>query len=142
MTAHIPAADGSYIPKELPGVQNIEDWCSAWDFASVGYVMADVLDQGIADSYKIFFKMQAENYPSTWWLAYKADWELRHVWAIAEKRRQEAFHEANPTLSRYDKLRPWNTVLLAGFEGMESMQFWEESFKEKARKEKRERHVP
>ena len=139
MTACIKNAEGVYVSKEIPGAQNFEEWEAAWDFATVGFVMGGFIDRGVADAYKAFFKKLAMNYPSVWWMAYQADWQLRHEWALDERRRQKAFHQENPALSCYDVLRPWNSVLKAAVRGVESMALWEDSFKEKARKYERNR---
>ena len=139
MTACVHNSGGQYISKEIPEASCLDDWEAAWDFATVGFVMSGTVDRGVADAYKAFFKKMANNYPDAWWLAYQADWQLRHEWANEEKRRQKAFHEDNPALSRYDPLRPWNAVLKAAVRGVESMAYWEENFKERARKFERDR---
>ena len=139
MTAYVQNADGTYIARELPGAQCYEDWEAAWDFATVGFVMGNHVDRGTADAYKTFFKKMALYYPACWWLAYQAEWQLRHEWASQEKRRQQAFHVTNPGLSLYDPLRPWNSILKAAIRGVDSISYWDENFKEKARKFERDR---
>lgn len=91
------------------------------------------MERGIADAYAEHFKMMASNYPNAWWVCCMAEWEFRYEFAVEERARQREFHSLSPTLSRYDPERPWNSVLLAGIKGVDAMQFWENSLKEKAR---------
>ena len=138
LMAHVQGVDGTYMPKELPGPRSLEDWCAAWDFATVAYVMCGAISEGVASAYKKFFVQLAKNYPKCWWLAAQVEWQLRHEWALAERRRQEAFYAANPTLSKFIPAKPWGSVLLAGIKGVEAIDYWENHFKEKARKWERE----
>ena len=138
MAAHYQNADGAYITREIPGPRTLEDWITIWEFATVVFVMTGVVSEGVATSYMKFFTRLARNYPQSWWLAQKAEAKLRSSWALAEKRRQEDFFETNPDLSKYDPTRPWGTVLLASIKGVDSIDYWENNFKEPARKWERE----
>ena len=133
LTAHVRNTEGEWVAKEEPGAQNIEDWTTGWEFASVGFVMARIIEKGVADAKKAHFTRLANLYPQAWWIAYRAEWQLRHEWAVAEHRRQKAFYHEQPELSKDDPDMPWNTVLLAAIRGVESMQYWETDYKDQAR---------
>ena len=117
LSAHVQSADGSWMTKELPGAQSWEDWGVAWDFASVCWAMAGIIERGVADTYRDYVKNLAQTYPHAWWVACQADWEIRFEWAVHEYRRQREFHGESPGASFYDPVRPWNSVLLATFHG-------------------------
>ena len=95
--------------------------------------MARIIEKGVADAYKAPFTRLASLYPHAWWIACRAEWQLRHECAVAEHRRQKAFYHEQPQLSKYDPDMPWNTVLLAAITGVESMQYWETEYKDRAR---------
>ena len=133
LTMHHLNAAGAYQAKEVPGAQTLDDWLQGWAFATTGFVMGDIVERGVADAYAENFKKMANNYPNAWWVCCMAEWEFRYEFAVEEVARQRQFFEQNPTLSRYDPKMPWNSVLLAGVKGMDAMQFWEDTLKEKAR---------
>ena len=139
MTASMKNADGVFITKEIPGCQNYEEWEAAWDFATVSFVMGGHIDKGVADAYKAFLKKLAINYAAVWWMVCQADWHMRFEWAVEERRRQQSFHDENPLLSKFDPIRPWNSVLRAAIRGIDSMAFWDDHVKEKARKYEKDR---
>jgi hypothetical protein len=134
LTAHHLNVRGEYQAKEVPGAQSLEDWLEGWAFATTTFVMGGIVERGVADAYAAHFKEMAENYPAAWWICCLAEWEFRFEFATEELARQKEFHAANPGLSRFDPSKPWNTVLMAGIKGIEAMQYWEASLKEKARR--------
>ena len=134
VTVHYQNAAGKWIPKEIGGAQCLDDWLDAWAFATSGFVMCDSVTEGVADAYRDNFKKLCGFYPKAWWICCQADWEFRHEFAPAELRRQKSFHDSNPSMSSFDPAKPWNSVLLAGTTGLESMQFWTDHLKERARK--------
>ena len=142
LMAHVRNTEGEWVAKEEPGAQNIEDWTTGWEFASVGFVMARIIEKGVADAYKAHFTRLANLYPQAWWIAYRAEWQLRHEWAVAEHHRQKAFYHEQPELSKYYPDMPWNTVLLAAIRGVESMQYWETEYKDQARMWMETRRTP
>ena len=133
LAAQVKNADGFWITRGIPGAMNLEDWIDGWRFASTGFIMGAYLDEGVADGYRDFFVALAKSYPDCWWICCKAEWELRHEWAIRERRRQEQFHIERAADSQYDGTRPWNAVLSAAFEGLESMRYWKAEVEDKAR---------
>ncbi|CAK0813100.1 unnamed protein product, partial [Prorocentrum cordatum] len=90
-------------------------------------------ERGVADAYACNSKVMAKNYPNAWWICCMAEWELWCEFAVEEIARQRHFYEQNPTLSMHDPRMPWTSVPLAGIKGVDAMQFWESSLKEKAR---------
>ena len=58
-----------------------------------------------------------------------ADQRCRREWFEQEKRRQLAFHEANPELSAFDPDMPWNNVFKAAARAPE---FWKDNLEEAA----------
>ena len=134
LTAHHVNVTGEYQAKEVPGAQSLEDWLEGWAFATTTFVMGGIVERGVADAYAVHFKEMAENYPAAWWICCLAEWEFRFEFATEELARQKEFHTMNPGWSRFDPSKPWNTVLMAGIKGIEAMQYWEASLKEKARR--------
>ena len=134
LMAYHQNASGEWIPREVPGAQTVDEWCDGWNFATTGFVMGFVVEKGVAEAYRDYFVALAKLYPRAWWVACQAEWELRFEWAVQERRRQAAFHEECPALSKYDPGHAWNSVLLAAFRGSESLQYWEKAYKEKAQK--------
>jgi hypothetical protein len=133
LTIHHQNASGAWIAKEVSGAHCLDDWLEAWAFATTGFVMGNVVSVGVADAYRDNFKKLCSNYPRAWWICAQAEWEYRFEFAVEELRRQREFHAAAPNVSAFDPMMPWNSVLLSGTRGIESMSFWEDRLKEKAR---------
>ena len=133
LTVHHQNAAGAWVAKEVPGAHCLDDWLEAWAFATTGFVMGEIVTVGVADAYRDNFKKLCDSYPTSWWICCQAEWEFRFEFAVDELRRQKDFHAAAPTVSAFDPAQPWNSVLLAGTRGIESMSFWEDRLKEKAR---------
>ena len=51
---------GEYQAKEVPGAHCLEDWMQGWAFATAGFVMANVVERGIADAYAANFVRMSE----------------------------------------------------------------------------------
>ena len=64
LSAHVQSADGSWMTKEVPGAQSWEDWDVAWDFASVCWVMAGIIEKGVADTYHDYVKKPGPDIPT------------------------------------------------------------------------------
>ena len=133
LTAYHQNQQGDWVAREVPGAQTVDEWVEGWNFATTGFVMGDVVEKGVAEAYRDYFAALAKIYPRAWWVACQAEWQLRFEWAVQERRRQAAFHAECPSLSKFNPEKPWNSVLLAAIQGVESLQYWEKSYKEKAR---------
>ena len=131
-THHLNAA-GQYVPQEMAGAGDLEDWLFAWEFATVTLVMAKVGKRGCADRYRDNFKELCKAWPRSWWICMQAEWEYRHEFAVEEVRRQAEFHEQVPNLSGYNPEMKWNSVLLAADSGKEAEKFWDSRLKTRAR---------
>ena len=134
LSAHVQNANGEWITKEVPGANSLQEWVEGWNFATTGFVMGAYIERGVADAYRQMFVEMAGNYPTSWWICCRAEWEFRHEFAVTELRKQRQFHAAHPDMSAYDPNRPWNSVLLAAVTGITAIQYWEAALKEKARR--------
>ena len=77
MTAYFPNADGHLVAKELSGPQTLDEWVSAWDFATSGFVHAGLASTGVCEDYRDMFKELCEVYPRCWFIGALAEWEFR-----------------------------------------------------------------
>ena len=140
-TNYVRNGDGDRIPKEVHGASCLDDWLEAWQFAMVGFVHGRVVESGIAEAYRDHFKQLANLYPDCWHIACAAEWTCRFEWAPKELRCQRLFAESNPAFSSFNKVQPWNSVLLAAVSGIEAMQFWKTELEDKARAWQRQGHA-
>ena len=51
---------------QVPGAHCLEDWMQGWAFATAGFVMANVVERGIADAYAANFVKMSKRYPAAW----------------------------------------------------------------------------
>ncbi|CAK0839052.1 unnamed protein product [Prorocentrum cordatum] len=136
LSAHVQNSAGEWITKEIKGPPNLGAWIEAWDFASAGFLMGDVMDRAVAEGYRDFFTRMVRNYPGaeTWAVCADAEWTFRFEFAADELERQRQFHGTSPDIALYEPARRWNSVLVAGVRGIDAMRFWEEHLKEPARR--------
>jgi hypothetical protein len=91
--------------------------------------MANVALPATLDRYESMFVERCRRYPTAWHLCAQADIRARSELMIDERRKQELFHAAHPTMSVYDVSMPWNSVLKAACSDSE---FWDRELKEPA----------
>lgn len=71
------------------------------------------------------FRNRVGQRPGMWFLAAQADIRCRSEFWVQERRRQEEFHASHPSMSSYNPLRPWNSVIRASANHQE---FWNKEF--------------
>lgn len=133
LSAHTTNSLGEMVTKEIPSVGSLEKWVEIWDFATTGVVCCAAIDEAVMDAYKECFVSKAERFPDAWAICAEADLDCRLEWMGTERQRQTRFHTDQPTLSSFDPMRPWNTVLWAASHGAEGFEFWQTNLVEKAR---------
>ena len=138
MMAAVKTVDGTYLPKEVPGPRNVEDWTTAWEFATATFIMGGAMSEGVATAYRKHVTRVASNFPQHWHIVANADWKLRHEWALTELRRQEDFYASNPMLSKFNPKQPWSAILLSAVKGLECMEFWKLNVDDRVQKMERE----
>lgn len=131
---------GRWFPHEAKRVNNLADWKSAREFATVALVMANAVDRAVAEAYRDGFVQLRSTIPdSCFWIATGGNIVCRTEHVLDERDRLVARHEQCVTtgcanLSRYDPARPWNEVLLNCTSGLEAIQFWQREVKDKCKR--------
>ena len=138
-TAHFQDNDGTWRTRELPGPENLEVWGEAWAVFKTAAIMASVAHPSTLDVYEARFRERVLRYPDCWHIAVQADVRCRAEFWVSERRRQEQFHAASPTLSNFSPLMPWNSVIRAS---AADAVFWEDEFKEPCRLFQMQRKTP
>jgi hypothetical protein len=92
-------------------------------------IMANVALPATLDRFESMFVERCRRYPTAWHLCAQADIRARSELIIEERRRQESFHAAYPSMSVFDVAMPWNSVFKSA--GSDS-EFWERELKEPA----------
>ena len=128
-TSHVMSPDGTWRTVELPGADSLDTWRDCWAVFKTAAIMDQVALIATLDRYESKFVERCRRYPDAWHLCAQADIRCRSEFFIDERRKQERFHTAHATLSAYDPLMPWNSVIKAAADDTE---FWDRELKEPA----------
>ena len=109
--SHVLSPDGSWRTVELPGADCLDTWRDCWAVFRSAAIMANVALTATLDRFESMFVERCRRYPTAWHLCAQADSRARSELIIEERRRQEAFHTAHPSMSVFDISMPWNSVL-------------------------------
>ena len=63
----IPTSDGSYISKELLGLENFQQWLSSWRVFEAAAIMLDLISMAALALYEKAIERLTRLWPSTWW---------------------------------------------------------------------------
>ena len=121
--------DGQWRTVEMPGASSFTAWEEAWRIFRTAAIMLNMASPSVLDRYASEFKNRVQEYPDCWHIAAQADIWCRSEYWLQEKRRQEEFHHAQPTLSVYNSAQPWNSVIKAAANATE---FWHREFEKPA----------
>jgi hypothetical protein len=105
--------DGKWHIVELPGAASLDAWEEAWRIFRTAAIMLNVATAAVLDRYGSEFKMRVQENPHAWHLAARADIRCRTEFWPQERRRQEAFFGSHATMSVFNPLQPWNSVIRA-----------------------------
>ena len=121
--------DGQWKAVELPGASSLLSWEDSWRIFRTTAIMIGLASTAVLDRYASEFKQRCQEYPDCWHLAAQADIRCRSEWWMQEKRRQEDFHDAHPTMSAFNVAQPWNSVIKASAGAQD---FWHKEFEKPA----------
>jgi hypothetical protein len=127
--SHVLSPDGSWRSVELPGADCLDTWRDCWAVFRSAAIMANVALPATLDRYESMFVERCRRYPTAWHLCAQADIRARSELVVEERRKQEVFHSAHPTMSVFDVTLPWNSVLKSAAGDAE---FWDRELKEPA----------
>ena len=128
-TSHVLNPDGSWRTIELPGADCLDTWRDCWAVFKTAAVMCKMAFPATLDRYDMQFTERCRRYPDAWHLCAQADIRCRTEFIVEERRRQELFHNAHPSMSAFMPDMPWNSVLKAAASNSE---FWDKELKEPA----------
>ncbi len=126
---HFMDAGGNWHTVEQPGPNCLEAWRSCWSVYSTAAIMLQMATPATLERYGKRFEERCNRYPRSWHICVIADDRCRSEFMPAEKRRQERFHADHPSMSGYDPLKPWNSVLK---EATENTDYWLRELQEPA----------
>lgn len=127
--AHHLSADGKWATTEVPGADSLDTWLDCWEAFKTAALMAQTAHAATLDLYRTEFKRRCDRYPRAWHICAQADIRCRSEFWVAERRRQEAAHATNPSVSTYDPGMPWDSVIRASAKAAD---FWDVELKEPA----------
>jgi hypothetical protein len=127
--AHFMGSTGTWTTQEVPGADCLDTWAECFGIFKTAAIMSSTASPATLDKYEAEFRRRCARYPGTWHICAQADIRCRSEWWVAERRRQEAAHAANPALSAYDPQCPWNSVIRASSVAND---FWDVELKEPA----------
>ena len=127
--SHVMNPDGTWRTVELPGADCLDTWRSCWAVFKTAAIMNQTAMPATLDRYEQMFVERCRRYPDAWFLCAQADIRARSELLIEERRKQELFHAAHPTMSALEPSMPWNSVLKAAAGDTE---FWDRELKEPA----------
>ena len=128
-TSHVVSPDGTWRTVEMPGADCLDTWRECWAVFRTAALMCAVALPATLDMYAQLFEDRCKRYPGAWHLCAQADIRCRSEFMVDERRRQERFHTAHPTMSSFDVAMPWNSVMKAAAKATE---FWDLELKEPA----------
>ena len=128
-SARFMDSTGSWVAKEIAGPSSIDSWRECWAVFEAAAFMLNVASLGTLQSYASHFLERARRFSGAWHICCQADAYCRSEFLVAERRRQQAFHEAHPTISSYQANRPWNSAFA---EAATSLEFWQRELTEVA----------
>jgi hypothetical protein len=127
--AHFMTSSGQWITQEVPGADCLDTWAECFGIFKTAAIMSVTATPATLDKYEAEFRRRCGRYPGAWHICAQANIRCRSEWWIAERRRQEAAHAANPALSTFDPQCPWNSVIRASALASD---FWDTELKEPA----------
>ena len=115
---HFQDTSGKWRAIEQAGPANLEVWRACWETFAVAAVSLKVAKLATLARYAQKFEERCNRYPKAWHLCVRADDRCRAEFWVAERRRQQRFSEAHPSLTANDPLMPWNLVIKGSSENL------------------------
>ncbi len=126
---HFMDAAGRWHVSEQPGPNCLEAWRDCWEVFTTAALMLQLATPSTLQRYASRFVERCTRYPRSWHICVIADDRCRSEFLPGEKRRQERFHVDHPSMSGFDPLKPWNSVLR---EATDNTDFWLRELQEPA----------
>ena len=127
---YVPLGDGSYLMKELPGPQNLQQWTSCWRVFKVASLALGILSLASLQLYEKLIERLVLQYPSAWGLICLADdraraerWEKIRRGLVADKAAGKTVPDG------WDDDNPWTCCLM---KLAKDDQFWSEQVRHPA----------
>ena len=127
---YVPLGDGSYLMKELPGPQNLQQWLSCWRVFKVASLALGILTMASLQLYEKLIERLVLQYPSAWGLICLADdraraerWEKIRRGLVADKAAGKTMPDG------WDENSPWTCCLV---KLAKDDQFWSEQVRHPA----------
>ena len=109
---YVPLGDGSYLMKELPGPQNLQQWLACWRVFKVAALALGILSMASLQLYEKLIEKLTLQYPSAWGLICLADdraraerWEKIRRGFLSDKA------AGKPMPDGWDDDAPWTCCL-------------------------------
>ena len=109
---YVPLGDGSFLMKELPGPQNLQQWLACWGVFKVAALALGILSMASLQLYEKLIEKLTLQYPSAWGLICLADdraraerWEKIRRGLLADKSAGKSMPDS------WDDDVPWTCCL-------------------------------
>ena len=109
---YFPVGDGTFILKELPGLQNFQQWLLSWRVFKTASIMLDIISLAALLRYEKMMERLVNQWPKAWGLIYSADDKARaeHIDKIRRSLLRDK-SKGKEMPEDFSEQSPWTTCL-------------------------------